>query len=120
MKAIINSSINPLTTIFHCKNGYILRNPILEEIVKRICEESTSVANSQGINLSSQRMIDRTVAVIQKTAENYSSMLQSLNQGKQTEIDSINGKIIEMGVAKHIDTPLNEILVSIVKSLVKT
>ena len=28
IKAIINSCVNPLTTIFRCKNGYLLRNPI--------------------------------------------------------------------------------------------
>ncbi|KYK29810.1 ketopantoate reductase, partial [Thermoplasmatales archaeon SG8-52-1] len=40
IKAIINSSINPLTTLFRCKNGYLIKNPILENLLEIVCEES--------------------------------------------------------------------------------
>ena len=32
-KAVVNSSINPLTAIFQCKNGYLLKNPVLKGVV---------------------------------------------------------------------------------------
>jgi len=44
IKAIINSSINPITAFFSCKNGYLLKNPVLEKIVEKVCRESTIVA----------------------------------------------------------------------------
>ena len=52
IKAIVNSSINPLTAIFNCKNGYLMKNPVLEQIVGSVCKESTDVANACGYNLS--------------------------------------------------------------------
>jgi 2-dehydropantoate 2-reductase len=117
IKAIVNSSINPLTTFFQCKNGYILENPILENLVERVCEESTDVANNDGIQLSHQDMIKKTKEVILSTSENYSSMLQSFTKGGKTEIDSINGKIIHMGKRNNAKTSINELLVYLVKSL---
>ena len=116
-KAIINSSINPLTAFFNCKNGYLVENPLLEKTVEIICKESTCIAQAEGISVDSADMIQRTKEVIRDTAMNYSSMLQSVQQGKKTEIDSINGKLITIGKKHRIDTSLNKILVELVTSL---
>ena len=116
-KAIINSSINPLTAIFKCKNSYLLENPILENLVEKICIESTNVANSEGVNLSHQSMIKKTKLVIRNTSENYSSMFQSLKKGKKTEIDFINGKIVDIGKRNNIKTPLNQVLIFLINML---
>jgi len=115
IKAVVNSSINPLTSFSRCKNGYLLENPILEKIVERICRESTNIANVYGIKLSYENMIKKTKEVIRNTSENYSSMLQSFKKGKKTEIDSINGKLTDIGKKHNVDTTMNEILTYIVK-----
>jgi len=115
IKTIVNSSINPLTTFSGCKNGYLLENPILEKIVERVCRESTNIANAYGINLSYENMIKKTKEVIRNTSDNYSSMLQSFKNGKKTEIDSINGKLTDIGKKHNIDTTMNDILTHIVK-----
>lgn len=117
IKAIVNSSINPLTTFFQCKNGYLLENPILEKIVEKVCKESTNIAKANGIDLSYQHTIQKTKEVIRSTSENHSSMLQSFKRGKKTEIDSINGKIVDIGRTHAIDTSMNEILVYLVKNM---
>ncbi len=79
--------------------------------------ESTKIANKEGIYLSFQNMLKKTKEVIQNTADNYSSMLQSFRKGKKTEIDSINGKIVDIGRIYAIDTLMNEILVYLVKTM---
>jgi len=117
IKGIVNSSINPLTSFFRCKNGYLLENPILENILASICRESTNIARSKGINLSDKSMIQKTKDVIRDTSDNYSSMLQSIRKGKKTEIDSINGKLVNIGKKHGVDTKLNEILVYLVSSI---
>jgi 2-dehydropantoate 2-reductase len=116
IKAIINSSINTLTTFFNCKNGYLLENPILENLVEKICIESTNVAKSEGYKFDNYTMIKKTKEVINDTIDNYSSMLQSIKQKKKTEIDSINGKIVECGRKNNVDLTLNEILIHYIKS----
>jgi 2-dehydropantoate 2-reductase len=119
IKAIVNSSINPLTTFFQCKNGYLLGNPILENLVEKIVEESTSIANAHGIKITPENMCIKTKNVIKNTKENYSSMLQSYKKGKKTEIDSINGKIVDIG-KKHGKNPLmNEIMVYSIRTICK-
>jgi len=115
-KTIINSSINPLTAIFNCKNGYLLENPIIKNIVEKICEESTNIAKANSINISYKNALEKTKDVIRKTSENYSSMLQSIKNHKKTEIDSINGKLVEIGKTYNIDNYLNLVLTNLIKT----
>jgi 2-dehydropantoate 2-reductase len=117
VKAIINSSINPLTAFFSCINGYLLENPLLECIVEKICVESTLVACSENVSVSAPLMIRRTKQVVRDTALNYSSMLQSVQQEKKTEIDAINGVIVQKGRKHGKDVMLNALLVDLVTSL---
>lgn len=115
IKAIINSSINPLTTIFNCKNGYLIENPILKRIVEQACKESTSIANTCGYNLKYDEMLCKTFEVIKDTKDNYSSMLQSINKNKKTEIDAINGILITKAEEKNINHFLNKVLLNFIK-----
>jgi 2-dehydropantoate 2-reductase len=62
-------------------------------------------------------MIKKTKFVIRNTSENYSSMFQSLKKGKKTEIDFINGKIVDKGKRNNIKTPLNEVLIFLINML---
>ena len=117
IKAIINSSINPLTTIFDCKNGYLQKNPVLYNLVEIICKESTNIAKSINIKIDDKRMISITKDVISKTADNYSSMHQSYFKGKKTEIDSINGRLLDIAKKNNIDCYMNEFLVYCIKYL---
>jgi 2-dehydropantoate 2-reductase len=116
-KAVINSSINPLTAFFDCKNGYLLENPILENIVKRVCMESTEVAKAHGVDLSVEEMLRKTRQVICDTAENYSSMVQSVRRGGRSEIDAINGVLVDLGRTYNVDVFLNEVLVYLIRSI---
>jgi 2-dehydropantoate 2-reductase len=115
IKGIINSSINPLTTFFNCKNGYLLKNPILEKLVEKVCIESTNIAILHGIDVEKSDMIKKTKDVIRKTSDNYSSMLQSFNKGKKTEIMSINGKLVDFGKKYKKDVTINTVLINSVE-----
>lgn len=116
-KGIVNSSINPLTCFFRCKNGYILENPVLENIMERICYESTCVAKFVGFNLLYEDMLVLTREVISDTCDNFSSMLQSIQKGRDTDVDSINGFIVKKGLEFGLDVSLNEVIVRSVSFL---
>ena len=60
-------------------------------------------------------MIKKTKEVIKNTSNNYSSMLQSYKKNNETEIDSINGRIIEIGRKHNTDSSLNEMLIHLIK-----
>ena len=51
------------------------------------------------------------------TSSNISSMHQDVKNKRQTEIDAINGAIVVHGKRLGIPTPINESLVSQVRSI---
>ena len=53
--------------------------------------------------------------VASRTSRNKSSMLQDVLQNVKTEIDHINGYIVHLGKRAGIPTPVNRMLVQMVK-----
>jgi 2-dehydropantoate 2-reductase len=119
-KVAINASINPITAITGLKNGWLLRDPNLEKLLEETCAEVVSVAEHSGIQLPEVDdrgdILTRTKHVVERTTDNKSSMLQDIEKGKRTEIDSINGAVVRAGEKRNIDTPLNNILTTLVKA----
>ena len=111
-KVVINSAINPLTTIFKCKNGAIMK---YKNLIKEICDEGSKIARKEGYVIDDA--FKKTMEIIEKTADNYSSMLQDVMNGKRTEIEEINGAIANAGEKHGIKACYNIVLTKIIKEM---
>jgi len=116
-KLMVNVGINALTGITGLHNGELLDYPEIEELLDAAVEEAHSVAKAKGIRLSYEDPVKHTKDVCKATAANKSSMLQDILNGKQTEIDMINGAIVREGAAVGIATPVNLALTNLIKFL---
>jgi len=114
-KLVLNSGINALSAIYEVTNGELVSNPYYKEELGRVIDESWRVSRAKGIKLLYDNPVSKAYEVCEKTRNNHSSMLQDLLRGKRTEIDYINGKIIEAGRDVGVRTPLNERLYELVK-----
>ncbi|MCD6401504.1 MAG: 2-dehydropantoate 2-reductase [Anaerolineales bacterium] len=116
-KLLINATINPLTAILDIQNGDLLKFPYTKRILKSIITEVIQVAHTQNINFSPDKQYKRVMSVLEMTSHNRSSMLQDIDRHAPTEIETINGAIVRLGEAKHINTPVNQSLVDLVKTI---
>ena len=115
LKTIINSSINPVAAYAKVINGD-LRRPELNKIVRKICIESTKISTEIGINLPLEPWSE-IEKIIRNTAENKCSMLQDLENGRQTEIDAINGEIARIADSNGLDATYNKEYIEKIKSV---
>ena len=115
LKAIINSSINPIAAYNKVENGK-LNDFDLKKQVKEICYESTLIAQKIGIEIPLDPW-EETKNIIKKTSNNKCSMLQDLENGKRTEIDAINGEIIRIAKANNIDCKKNKEYLDKIKTI---
>jgi 2-dehydropantoate 2-reductase len=120
IKVAINASINPITAITGLKNGWLLREPSLEMILEETCNEVIRVAKKSGVELPSGPdgdVLGRTKYVVERTSDNKSSMLQDIEKHRRTEVDGINGAVVQAGVKYKLNTPYNSMLTALVKTI---
>ena len=113
-KLIVNCVVNSLTAILRVRDNETAVDA-LKGVRHGIIEECVEVGRAEGIVLESNLKESVDKKILQYT--NFSSMYQDLMKKKKTEIDFLNGKIVELGRKHHIATPINETLVSLIKSL---
>jgi len=113
-KLVINCVVNPLTAILRVRDNAIMVDS-LKWIRHQIISECVAVGKAEGIRL--QKNLEQFIEEKIAGYTNYSSMCQDILKGKKTEIDFLNGKIVELGRKHGISTPVNEALVGLVKFL---
>jgi 2-dehydropantoate 2-reductase len=113
-KVVVNSVVNPLTAIFRVRNREIGTQP-LANVRHHIVRECIQVGKAEGIAFPRglEKKINREILV----HANFSSMCQDIFKRKKTEIDFLNGRIVELGRKHGVLTPVNEALVDFIKFL---
>ncbi len=101
-KLAINSAINGLTAIYHLTNGELIEHSQARPRLEQLCRETEDVMSRCHITPISQGLLKQALRVAQQTADNKSSTLQDCLAGRPTEIDAINGFIIQQGAMLHL------------------
>ena len=113
-KLVANCVANPLTAILQVRDNEIAVDS-LKRLRYGIVEECVEVGKCEGIAFQPalKEFIDKHISKY----TNLSSTCQDIMKGKKTEIDFLNGKIVELGRKHNIPTPINEAMVCLVKFL---
>jgi 2-dehydropantoate 2-reductase len=117
-KAIANAAINPLTALWRVANGEVMRGDERRRVAQNLAEEAFNVALASGVKPPIGDPAAYVESVCRATAANRSSMLQDVERGRPTEIDSINGVIVAQGLGLGVPTPLNQAVWLLVRGLV--
>jgi 2-dehydropantoate 2-reductase len=116
-KTLVNCGINPVGALTGFKNGEVYSNPELRGLVIRLVEEAVEIVKALGIELTTEDPVRYALGTAKATGDNINSMLQDIQAGKRTEIDSITGEIIRLGKELGIETPSNESVYALVKAI---
>jgi len=102
-KLFINAIINPLTAIHRCKNGELLNKEHKTQLLALI-NESRQFAETMKFDFA-EDLKTIILNVIEQTADNYSSMYQDVMAERMTEINAINGYLLDQIRAKVFHAP---------------
>jgi 2-dehydropantoate 2-reductase len=134
-KLLVNAAFSGLGTVFGCTFGEVAENPIALRASQRIIKETIDVARLSGVRIEpiqgkdivklfdyhgwfKQRLGLILIPIaIKKHRAIRPSMLQDLEKGKKCEIDAINGAIAAQGDEVQMETPWNDLVVTIVKEI---
>jgi len=113
-KAIFNCVINPTTSLVGCEVGGIV-DPRLDSLKRQVIDECLAVASADGVTFDEDfvALIDRVFA----GARTIASMRQDLMKGRKTEIDHMNGAVVDLGAKYGIPCPVNAALTTMIRYL---
>ena len=115
-KLIFNAATNPVGALTLLHHGAATRFAPTGELFNNLIEEGEAVAKALGIELHGDAR-----ALVQKGAnapgKHRASMLQDVLAKRQTEVDFMNGAIVEWGKKTGVATPLNQALWELIKGL---
>ena len=115
-KLIFNASTNPVGALTRLHHGAATRFKPTGDLFEALIAEGEAVAKAQGIELHGDPR-----AMVQKGAnapgKHKASMLQDVEAGRATEVDFMNGAIVQWGEKLGVPTPLNRAVWQLVKGL---
>ena len=115
-KLMVNTPINAIAAITRFKNGELAESEGVRQLMRLVADEAIAVAKDEGVRfLGEGHPVDACLTALRAAAENKASMLQDVEAGRRTEIDAINGAIVERAAKHGIAVPVNETLVRLVK-----
>jgi len=115
-KLICNCTFSGTCAITHLRVGEVMANPSAWSIASACAAEAFHVARARGIALDFNDPIAYVRAFGEKIPNARPSMLLDHLAGRKAEIDNINGAIPREGAKLGIATPVNSMLVALLKA----
>jgi len=118
-KLIFNAATNSVGALTRLDHGSAARFEATGELFKMLIEEGKGVARALGIELHGDPW-DLVMKGANAPGRHKSSMLQDVEAGRLTEVDFMNGAIVQWGEKTGVPTPLNRMMWALVKGLEKS
>jgi len=115
-KLIFNASTNPVGALTLLHHGAATRFGPTGQLFNDLIAEGEAVAKKLGIELHGdpRRLVQKGASA---PGKHRASMLQDVLAKRQTEVDFMNGAIVQWGEKVGVPTPLNKALWELIKGL---
>jgi len=122
-KVLYNAALNPMGALLGVPYGHLPADRDARAVMDAVLDETFAVARTAGVGLPwadadayRRRFYGELVP---STAGHRSSMLQDLERGRPTEIDAINGYVLQEGRRLGVATPVNDTLARVIRARVR-
>jgi len=113
-----NCVFNPITVLINDRVAKALDHPEMMDVIRQIVGEVAAVSATLKVPLAPD-VAEKTIQATQAIRDIHTSMYDDWKAGRRTEIDSLNGYIVQKGRELGIPTPVNEALTAMVKAVVE-
>jgi len=116
-KLFVNLSINTFTAITRAPIGNMIENRYAWDFAEKMICEAVDVAEADGTHFSYIEVLNMVHHVCEDAGKGYSSMYQDVQRGIMTEIDAINGAIVEQAKLYNVAAPYNSLIVDLIHAI---
>ncbi len=115
-KQLLSIGIKPMAALTRLTNEAVVADADRRDLMRQLVNEAVAVAEARGVDLPDRNHAEGVIDICRGT-DHYSSTLQDIWAERKTEIDEINGALVEMAEAEGIDVPANRITTTLVRGL---
>ena len=123
-KMLYNCTLNPLGAILDVSYGKLTENPYTLDIMNSIIDEIFEVIKASPYETlwdTPEEYKDIFYSkLVPDTYNHYSSTHQDIKKKIPTEIDSLNGKVIQLGKLNNVNVKTNEFIYNLIKAIEST
>lgn len=121
----VEAVIGPLSVMFDCKNGDLLSNYMVTQLLREILREISLVVSALPelrdfpqlkSRFEPERLERMFFHVASKTSGQLSDMVQSVRKGERSEIGYFTGYILKRASQLGIECPSNTLMIRMVKA----
>jgi 2-dehydropantoate 2-reductase len=113
-----NLSFNPVSVLTQGTLSQLATDQGTRKVIRDMMEEAQAVAVALGVKFSVG--IDERISMAEKVGNHRTSMLQDVEAGRATELDSLLGVVIELAQMAGIATPTLNLVYDLTKFRIKT
>ncbi len=107
-KLLANISCNAVAALTGFTGSQLVGFEPTNTLIRALAEETAEVARAQGFDFAELDYAgDFAIRALSGVGDNKISMLQDIEAGRRTEIDTLNLAVVERGEEYGVDTPLN-------------
>jgi 2-dehydropantoate 2-reductase len=115
-KTLLNAANNPVCALTRKRMREVMDFAPTESLVEELLREGIEVAEAAGVTFD-QGFFEHGFHHLKNSGYHKPSMLQDVERGAMTEIDWLNGKIVEHALARGLKAPNHAVITSLVKGL---
>jgi 2-dehydropantoate 2-reductase len=119
-KLALNVCTLPTSALLRFTADQLVQHEGTLRLMQNLLREAVAIAQAQGIALDYDERWQAITTLLEKAVGARASMLQDVENGRRTEIDVVNGAIVEAGKQLDIPTPYNDSMVWLIRSLEET
>lgn len=114
-KQLVSVAIKPVAALTGLLDGPLAEHEETRRVMAELVTEAVAVAQAMGVELLSDDPLQAVLDVCEVNYDTKSSMLEDVQKHRRTEIDHINGAIVDYAEQEGIDVPHNRMATALVK-----
>ncbi len=116
-KLCLNAGLSALAAVIGLRAGDLAGLAPARDIVRGLVGEITAVAAKEGIELNAEAIHKDVIEECGRYPNHAPSIMVDVASGRKTEVNCLNGAVVEAGARHGVPTPYNHAVASILSAL---
>jgi len=116
-KFMINVGMNQASAVMRAPYGIFQAMPNAQALMEALMSEVIALAEVLEVNLTHRDIEDWYAFLNTLSPQGKTSMLQDIEAGRKTEVEIFGGKVVKLGQAYGVPTPINQTVLRIIRVL---